>query len=129
MQKQPQDNHIFAKQDTIVSKESIFVKGNTIMDKNDGFFPDDLDSDDSDSMIGGLGNIKKDPSSIMTNQGGKSNIFDDSEDETSRGGSFTIEREEKKYSTSESNDEDAEIVKGDDFTDSDEDDLTIRFSK
>ena len=99
------------------------------MDKNDGFFPDDQDSDDSDSMIGGLGNIKKDPSSIMSNQGGKSNVFDDSEDETSRGGSFTIEREEKKNSTSESNDEDAEIVKGDDFTDSDEDDLTIRFSK
>jgi hypothetical protein len=27
------------------------------MDKNDGFFPDDDDSDDSESMIGGLGNI------------------------------------------------------------------------
>jgi hypothetical protein len=41
------------------------MKGGTIMDKNDGFFPDDGDSDDSESMIGGLGNIKKDPSSIM----------------------------------------------------------------
>ena len=67
MQKQPQDYHIFEKQDTIVSKESIFVKGNTIMDKNDGFFPDDDDSDDSESMIGGLGNIQKEPSSIMVN--------------------------------------------------------------
>lgn len=100
------------------------------MDKNDGFFPDDDDSDDSESMIGGLGNIQKEPSSIMVNhQAGKSNLFDDSESETSRGGSFTIEREEKKNSTSESNEEDAEIIKGDDFTDSDEDDLTIRFSK
>jgi hypothetical protein len=33
------------------------MKGGTIMDKNDGFFPDDGDSDDSESMIGGLGNI------------------------------------------------------------------------
>ena len=66
---------------------------------------------------------------MQNHQSGKSNIFDDSEDERSQGGSFTIEREEKKNSTSESNEEDAEIVKGDDFTDSDEEDLTIRFSK
>lgn len=127
MQKQPQD-HIFAKMDTIVSKESVFIKGNTIMDKDNKFFPDDNDSDESESMIGGLGTIGKEPSSIMTKP--NKNVFADSDSE-SRGGSMTMEREEKKYSDTltPSEEEDAEMVKGDDFTDSDEDDLTIRFSK
>jgi len=125
--------NIFNKQDTINSKESIFVKGDTLMDRGSNFFPDDQDEDDSDnseSMIGGLGSsaIAKEPSSVFSHQR-ESHLFMDSENGST--GSVTLEKEERKVSSTDSQEEDAEILKGgedDDFSDNEED-LTIRFSK
>lgn len=132
--KKSSQKNIFEKQDTIVSKESIFVKGDTLMDRGNNFFPDDKDEDDSDnseSMIGGLGSgasaIMKEPSSVFSHQR-DSRLFLDSENGST--GSVTLEKEERKISSAESQEDDAEILKGEeeDFSDNEED-LSIRFSK
>lgn len=98
------------------------------MDKNNKFFPDDVDSDNSESIIGGLGSmIVKEESTIFSNQK-TTTEFMDSEGNRS-GGSVTFEKEELKRSESDYMEEDSEMQKGDDFTDSDEEDLSIRFCK
>lgn len=98
------------------------------MDKNGSMFPEEVDSDDSESMIGGLGSMAKEPSSIKMYQP-ESRLFMESDDE--RSGSVVMTREEQKRSESESQEDEDQLIKGinDDFTDSDEDDLTVRFSK
>ena len=58
-------------------------------------------------------------------------IFEsDDEDQIRNGSTSHFQKEELKNSEIESSNEDAEILKGEaDFTDSDEDDLTNRFSR
>jgi hypothetical protein len=126
----------------VEDKTSFFVKGSTIIEKDNKFFPGDDDSSDSDNMIGGLGSkISKDmaqESTIFSHPSTSSNKMFDSFDD-SRNVSVTVihpqeflkqDKEEEKVEDNDSFvEDDAEIQKGDDFTDSDEEDLTIRFSK
>jgi hypothetical protein len=57
-------------------------------------------------------------------------MFDEDDSDHSNGSFVEISKtEEKKRGESDSVEEDAEITKGDDFTDSDEDDLTLRFNQ
>ena len=117
------EDNIFRKQDT----QSIFVKG----DKN--VFPEGDSSSSEENMIGGLGNnLKKEVSTIMTTISDSNHkIFEsDDEDQIRNGSTSHFQKEELKNSEIESSNEDAEILKGEaDFTDSDEDDLTNRFSR
>ena len=117
------EDNIFRKQDT----QSIFVKG----DKN--VFPEGDSSSSEENMIGGLGNnLKKEVSTIMTTiPDSNHKIFEsDDEDQIRNGSTSHFQKEELKNSEIESSNEDAEIFKGEaDFTDSDEDDLTNRFSR